>query len=141
MASVAAARTDARTKRVELGVTAYLLLTRRSRRSRRMRSSIVAALPTISDDAPPRVAIPPTISSIGRTYLVRPAVCPLCATVTTPCPSGVVDGPGLEDELATGLGDGLGLVLGFGLRRLPFWFRTSVAAFRVLARILAVSGR
>jgi len=108
----------------------------------------MAALePKASDEAPPSVAAPPTISNTGRAYLISPDVSALfSATVRTPAPSRVVDGLGvLEGD--TPPPDGLGLVLGlglgldFGCRLLPFWARTRVAAFRACALSLAGSGR
>ena len=106
-----------------------------------MRSSMAAAFPSISDDAPPSVAAPPTISSTGSAYLITPADCALCVTIATPSPRPVRDalGLGLGDGLA--LADGLGLVLGLGFSLLPFWFLTSVAALMVCALSLAGSGR
>src|SRR5258708_7947166 len=105
---------------------------------------MAAALPSISDDAPPGVAAPPTMSSTGSAYLIAPADCALLSvTVTTPWPKRVCDGLGLalglDDALA--LAEGLGLVLGFGFSVLPFWFLTSVAALMVSALRLAGSGR
>jgi hypothetical protein len=82
---------------------------------------MAAELPSIMDDAPPRVAAPPTMSRIGSAYLIGPDVSAACFTVITPAPSLVADGlgPGEEDE-PDPVGLGLGLVFGFGFRRLPF---------------------
>jgi hypothetical protein len=35
---------------------------------------MAAALPSIMDDAPPKVAAPPTMSRIGKAYLIGPNV-------------------------------------------------------------------
>src|SRR5258708_28693799 len=102
---------------------------------------MAAALPSISDDAPPSVAAPPTMSSTGSAYLITPADCALLSvTVTTPWPRRVCDGLGLALGLDDALAEGLGLVLGFGFSVLPFWFLTSVAALMVSAVSLAGSG-
>jgi len=76
-----------------------------------MRSVMAAVEPNATEEAPPSVAAPPTISNTGRAYLIRPDVgADFSATVFTPAPrregDGLADTAGLDRALL-----GLGLAV------------------------------